>query len=855
MTTDEKLSLNKSTNAPKNKGEQVRQSFSHGRSKSVSVEVKKKWTPKSSVLSKKNDDQRLTNNEQENRFKALQESLKKSDSEIEARQQRDEQHRRLHEENQKKIDLVEQRKQEEIDRQEALRVAKQAREQAVKPPFKKNNERSNQSSPQTNSRPPKPSAPSTSSVPSHKIADSKPAFDDVLGTTKPSLNAHLNKTKKPNFGGDDESSPKKENRNEVKTAPAKDHNSNKRLSRQFISSALQEEEGGRRRSMASIKRARQKDRNKGQHVETVKIFRDVIIPDTITVQELSNRMAVRGGDVVKFLMKNGMLVTINQVIDAETAELICAEFGHSYKRASESDVETDIKIGNLETDVFTFRAPVVTVMGHVDHGKTSLLDALRRTDVVSGEAGGITQHIGAYQVTLSSGKKITFIDTPGHAAFTEMRSRGAQLTDIVVLVVAADDGIMDQTIEAIRHAKAANVPMIIAINKCDKPDANPDRVRSELLTHEVVLEEFGGDVLSIEVSARTGMNLDKLEEAILLQAEILDLKAAANRQAEGVVIEAKLDRGRGTVATVLVQKGTLKRGDIFVAGTEWGKIRALVNDHGTTIEEALPSMAVEVIGFNGVPEAGDEFIVVNNEAKAREVAEYRQLKVREAKVVKTSKSHIEQMMSDISMGTLKELPIVIKADVHGSLEAISASLTKIGTSEVAVKVLHGAVGAINESDVTLARASNALVIGFNVRANNQARDLAMRDGIDIQYYSIIYDIIDKIKGVLGGLLAPTLREKYLGQAQIRNVFNITKVGKIAGCFVTEGLVKRGSKVRLLRDNVVIHTGELKTLKRFKDEVKEVKENYECGMAFENYNDIREGDSIECFEIEEIARSL
>ena len=475
--------------------------------------------------------------------------------------------------------------------------------------------------------------------------------------------------------------------------------------------------------------------------------------------------------------------------------------------------------------------------------------------MVAGEAGGITQHIGAYQVTLPSAKKITFIDTPGHAAFTEMRSRGANVTDIVVLVVAADDGIMEQTIEAINHAKAANVPIIVAINKIDKPDANPDKVRGELLNHGLVCEEYGGDIMSVEVSAKQGLNLDKLEEVILLQAEVLELKANPKREAVGVVVEAKVDRGRGTLATVLVQKGTLKVGDIFVAGTEWGRVRALLNDLGRKIETAGPALPVEIQGFNGVPTAGDEFIVVEDEAKAREVAEYRQHKEKEAKAAASAKTGMELMMSQIAAGNIKELPIVVKTDVHGSLEAIIQSLGKMANEEVAVRVLHGGVGGINESDITLARASNALVVGFNVRANPQARDLARRDGVDIRYYSIIYDLIDDAKAVLSGLLAPTLREKYLGNAEIRDVFNITKVGKVAGCYVTDGMVKRGGKVRLLRDNVVIHEGTLKTLKRFKEEVREVKESYECGMAFENYNDIRPGDIIECFEIETIARQL
>jgi translation initiation factor IF-2 len=474
---------------------------------------------------------------------------------------------------------------------------------------------------------------------------------------------------------------------------------------------------------------------------------------------------------------------------------------------------------------------------------------------VSGEAGGITQHIGAYQVTLKSGQKITFIDTPGHEAFTAMRARGAKVTDVVVLVVAADDGIMPQTVEAIRHAKAANVPIIVAINKIDKPDANPQRVRQELLNHELVTEDLGGDVLAVEVSAKQRLNLDALEEAILLQAEILDLKANPDRAASGVVVEAKIERGRGSVATLLVQKGTLKVGDVFVAGSDWGRVRALLDDHGHKIESAGPATPVEVLGLQGAPAAGDDFITVETEARAREVAEYRQRKQRDAKAVAGARGTLEQMFSKIAAGEAKELPVVIKGDVQGSVEALTATLEKLGNEEVKVRVLHAAVGGINESDITLAKASNALVVGFNVRANPQARDMARRDDVEIRYYSIIYDVADDMKQALTGMLAPTLRERFLGNAEIREVFNITKVGKVGGCFVTEGLVKRGAKVRLLRDNVVIHEGSLGQLKRFKDDVKEVREGYECGMSFENYNDIQVGDVIECFELEEVAASL
>jgi translation initiation factor IF-2 len=623
-----------------------------------------------------------------------------------------------------------------------------------------------------------------------------------------------------------------------------------------ISAALDDSDRGQRgRSLAAVKRARERERLKHSQISQEKVVREVIIPETITVQELANRMAERSANVIKTLMRNGILATINQVIDADTAELVVTEFGHSIKRVADADVEIGLG-GQVDSDTNLLpRPPVVTVMGHVDHGKTSLLDALRSTDVASGEAGGITQHIGAYQVTLKGGQKITFIDTPGHEAFTAMRARGAKVTDVVVLVVAADDGIMPQTVEAIRHAKAAGVPIIVAINKIDRPDANPQRVRQELLNHELVTEDLGGDVLAVEVSAKQRTNLEALEEAILLQAEILDLKANPHRAAQGVVVEAKVERGRGSVATVLVQKGTLKVGDVFVAGSDWGRVRALADDRGNKIEEAGPATPVEVLGLQGTPAAGDDFITVETEARAREVADYRQRKEKDAKAVAGARGTLEDMFNRIKAGEAKELPVVIKGDVQGSVEAITSTLEKLGNEEVKVRVLHAAVGGVNESDITLAKASNALVVGFNVRANPQARDMARRDNIEIRYYSIIYDVADDLRNALTGMLAPTLKERFLGNAEIREVFSITKVGKVAGCMVTEGMVKRGAKVRLLRDNVVIHEGALGQLKRFKDDAKEVREGYECGMSFENYNDIQVGDIIECFEIEEVAGVL
>ncbi|MDP4795325.1 MAG: translation initiation factor IF-2 [Rhodospirillales bacterium] len=613
-----------------------------------------------------------------------------------------------------------------------------------------------------------------------------------------------------------------------------------------------------RRSLASVKRQRDRDREKQRErlSEGGKVIRDVVIPESITVQELANRMAERGGLVVKKLMELGVMATITQTIDADTAELVVQEFGHRLKRVSAADVEDHLVLSvDDDASAHVSRAPVVTVMGHVDHGKTSLLDALRESDVANHEAGGITQHIGAYQVTTAEGSPITFIDTPGHAAFTEMRARGAKVTDIVILCVAADDGIMPQTIEAIHHAKAAGVPIIVAVNKIDKPDANPDRIKTDLLSHDIQVEDMGGDVLCIPVSALKRTNLDKLLEAILLQAELLDLKSNPDRPAEGVVIESKVEQGRGSVATVLVQRGTLKVGDIIVAGAEWGRVRALMDAHGAKLDSAGPSMPAEVLGLNNTPMAGDDVVVVDSESKAREVSEFRQRRDRDVRASTSARGTLEQMFEKIKVGEAEMLPMIIKADVHGSLEAIVGALTKMGTSEVEVQVLHSGVGGINESDVTLARASNALVVGFNVRANPQARDAAKRDGVDIRYYSIIYNLTDDVKQLLSGMLSPDVSEVLLGYAEIREVFSITKVGKVAGCMITEGTVKRGAKVRIVREDVVVHEGDLSQLKRFKDDVREVKEGYECGMGFANYNDIQVGDKVECFEIKEVSREL
>jgi len=611
--------------------------------------------------------------------------------------------------------------------------------------------------------------------------------------------------------------------------------------------------------MASIKRAREKERlkNMGPQKAPEKVIREVVIPETITVQELANRMAERAAVVIKNLMGLGVMATITQTIDADTAELVATELGHKVRRVAESDIE-DILINEADTEESKkSRPPVVTVMGHVDHGKTSLLDALRSTSVASGEAGGITQHIGAYQVTMQNGQKVTFIDTPGHEAFTAMRARGAKITDIVILVVAANDSVMPQTIEAIHHAKAAGVPIVVAINKIDVPGANPEKVKMDLLNHEVVVESLGGDVLCVEVSAKQRMNLDKLVEAVLLQAEVLDLKANPDHTAEGAVIEAKMEKGRGPVATILVSRGTLNVGDIFIVGQEWGRVRSLQNEQGKRVQSASPATPVEVIGLQGVPAAGDDFIVVEDEAKAREISSYRQRKAHAALTVKraTNLSTMEQIFNQIKQGETKEFPVLIKGDVQGSVEALNGTLSKIANEEVRINIIHSAVGSINESDITLAKASNAAVIGFNVRANAGAREAAKREGVDIRYYSIIYDVANDMKKAVEGLLAPEEKEKILGYAEIRQVFHVSKIGNIAGCMVTEGLVKRGAKIRLLRDNVVIHEGDIGQLKRFKDDVKEVKSGFECGISFEKYDDIKVGDVIECFEIEQIASTL
>jgi translation initiation factor IF-2 len=642
----------------------------------------------------------------------------------------------------------------------------------------------------------------------------------------------------------------------VVPAPRPPRGEQRNRGRLTVASATAGEEE-RTRSVASFRRRTQRLKSQGATDHKEKISREIVLPEAITIQELASRMSERAVDVIKLLMRQGRMVTLTDVLDADTAELIAEEMGHSVKRVAESDVEEGLFDRPDDEGAPVPRPPIVTIMGHVDHGKTSLLDAIRHANVVAGEAGGITQHIGAYQVIAPGGEKITFIDTPGHAAFTAMRARGAKVTDIVVLVVAADDGVMPQTIEAIRHAKAAKAPIIVAINKIDKPEANPQRVMQELLQHDVQVEAFGGDALAVEVSATKHINLDKLLEAIALQAELLDLVADPERNAEGTVIEARLDRGRGPVATVLVQRGTLHVGQLVVAGSHWGRVRALIDDKGATVEQAGPSMPVEVLGFSGAPEAGDRVAVVETEARAREITEYRERQKRDKLAARgpAVRTSLTDMMSNLKATGRKEMPIVVKGDVQGSVEAITAAVEKLGNDEVVARVIHGGVGGVTESDVTLAEASKAVILGFNVRAHKEARDLAEQAGIEIRYYNIIYNLVDDVKAALSGLLAPTLRETMLGNAQILELFNISKVGVVAGCRVTDGVVQRGARVRLIRDNVVVHEGKLSTLKRFKDEVAQVQAGQECGMAFENYQDMRVGDVIECYNVEEIRRTL
>ena len=822
------------------KGGHVKQSFSHGRTKSVVVEKKRKRVvvPKQGAqqasgtqgkVPAQSDPSRrpagITDAEMERRLKALSAAKARETQDAAIR---DAEERAREEDRQRRRDEAEAREREEREREEALR-AKEEEEARAKAEVEAKAVKAARKVQEDEA----PSAPAAAAAPLSERARPTTPPQDARKTVK--------------RGEDDRAA----------RAKPRDDAGGRRAGKLTLKDALAGD-GGRQRSMAAMKRKQERARQKamGMTQSREKIVREVQLPETIVVQELANRMAERAADVVKSLMKMGVMATMNQPIDADTAELVIEEFGHKVVRVSDADVEQVIAQTDDAPEELQPRPPIITIMGHVDHGKTSLLDAIRKTSVVSGEAGGITQHIGAYQVKTESGAILSFLDTPGHAAFTSMRARGANVTDIVVLVVAADDSVMPQTIEAINHAKAAKVPMIVAINKCDKPAADANKVRTELLQHEVVVEAMSGDVQDVEVSAITGAGLDVLLEAIALQAEILELKANPNRNAMGAVIEAQLDVGRGPVATVLVQNGTLRQGDIFVVGEQWGKVRALVNDKGERIKEAGPSVPIEVLGLNGTPEAGDVLNVVETEAQAREIAEYRQEAAKDKRAAAGAATTLEQLMAKAKADQdVAELPVLVKADVQGSAEAIVQALEKIGNDEVRVRVLHYGVGAITDTDVGLAEASGAPIIGFNVRANASARNSANQKGVELRYYSIIYDLVDDIKAAASGLLSAEVRENFIGYAEIREVFKVSGIGKVAGCLVTEGIARRSAGVRLLRDNVVIHEGTLKTLKRFKDEVKEVQSGQECGMAFENYDDIRPKDVIEIFEREEIERSL
>ena len=812
--------------APSRPG-QVRQSFIHGRSKSVVVETKRKRV----VVPKHNTGTSQTNNSQttttpsktpgglssselDRRKKALAAARQR---EALDKDKRDAEEKSREQEREEKRAVLETKEKADAERKEKEREKAEEEKRAV-----------------------------AAVVEATKIAEDLPLIQASEDTTRSAAKASRK--------GPDREEPRKQ---QSPRTPKGGDNDRRRSGKLTLTQALNDE-GGRQRSMAAIRRKQEREKRKmlDSNQEREKVVRDVQVPETIVVQELANRMAERVSDVVKSLMTNGMMVTQNQSIDADTAELIIQEFGHKIVRVSDADVEDVIDAIKDDPKSLKPRAPVITVMGHVDHGKTSLLDVIRKANVVSGEAGGITQHIGAYQVKTDDGKLLSFLDTPGHAAFTSMRSRGAHVTDIVILVVAADDSVMPQTIEAINHSKAANVPMIVAINKCDKQSADPDKVRTELLQHEVIVEKMSGDVLDVEVSAETGEGIDTLLEYISLQSELLELTANPNRAAEGAVIEAKLDVGRGPIATVLVQKGTLNQGDIFVVGEQWGRVRALINDQNDRVKHAGPSVPVEVLGLNGTPEAGDVLNVVSTEAQAREIADYRAQVLKDKKAAVGSGTSLEQLLANAKANeNLRELPILVKSDVQGSAEAIVQAMEKIGNEEVRVRVLHSGVGAITESDVTLAEASKAPIMGFNVRANAPARQSANQKGVELRYYSVIYDLVDDIKSAASGLLSSEVRETFIGYAKILEVFKVTGVGKVAGCQITEGLARRSSGVRLLRDDVVIHEGTLKTLKRFKYEVNEVNLGQECGMAFENYEDIRKDDVIEIFERQEIERNL
>ena len=808
----------------------VKQSFSHGRTKNVVVETKRKRVvvPKTGAAKGGTSNPSLgdpakrpagiTDAEMERRLKAVQAARSR---EVEEAAAREAEEKARAEDRERRRAEQEAKEQEEREREESLKAKAEEEERKAK--------EAAAAAAQAAAAP----APTDVDQP-QRAAPSRPAPQDANAARKKDRDADQRNAR--NKGADD----------------------GRRSGKLTLNQALSGGEGGRQRSMAAMKRKQERARQKamGGSVEREKVTRTVNLPEAIVVSELANRMAERVGDVVKSLMQMGMMVTQNQTIDADTAELIIEEFGHTVNRVSDADVEQVINEVEDKPEDLQPRPPVITIMGHVDHGKTSLLDAIRNAKVVAGEAGGITQHIGAYQVTTDSGQLLSFLDTPGHAAFTSMRSRGAQVTDIVVLVVAADDAVMPQTVEAINHAKAAKVPMIVAINKIDKPGANPDKVRTDLLQHEVIVEKMSGEVQDVEVSAINGDGPDDLLEAIALQSELLELKANPNRAAQGAVIEAQLDVGRGPVATVLIQNGTLRQGDIFVVGEQYGKVRALINDKGERIKEAGPSVPVEVLGLNGTPEAGDVLNVTSTEAQAREIAEYREKAAKDKRAAAGAATTLEQLMANAKENeNVSELPILVKADVQGSAEAIVQAMEKIGNDEVRVRVLHSGVGAITETDVGLAEASGAPIMGFNVRANASARNTANQKGVEIRYYSVIYDLVDDVKAAASGLLSNEIKENFIGYANIKEVFKVTGIGKVAGCLVTEGVARRSAGVRLLRDNVVVHEGTLKTLKRFKDEVSDVQSGQECGMAFENYDDIREGDVIEIFEREEVTRTL
>lgn len=859
------LSLSRSTDIKKtadNLSGRVKQSFSHGKSKVVAVEVKKKRPlagvgTGSRVVGAFNKKLGLTDQELENRIRAVQGAIKEEKEQEELRRKRETaEAARIAEEAQRKAEEEAERKR--LEEEARLKVAEGEGESSSVATDNKVTEAGKSSD----------SAEVSVSVKGDEspgMASSGLRFSRQGSSNKQYLRKGGGCARRySDFDGEDNDLGNSSGgrsgglrkvpavKKDIRELKGKYSGISERVS---IYTAFDDEDRASTRSFSSMHRARQKNKFKQQTVSETKIIKDVVLPDIISVQELANRMAVRTGEVVKELMKLDIMATANQIIDADTAELIIAEFGHNAKRVSESDVEVGLKIEDSVEDLMP-RPPVVTVMGHVDHGKTSLLDALRKTNVAMKEDGGITQGIGAYQVVLNDGRRITFIDTPGHAAFTEMRSRGANVTDIAVLVVAGDDSVKEQTVESINHAKAAGVPIVVAINKMDKHDANAEAVRNDLLNHDVVVEKFGGDVMDVEISAKNGMNLDKLNEAILLQAEMLNLKANPNRAAEGVVIESKVEKGQGPVATVLVNKGTLKVGDIFVSGCVYGKVRAIKNERKQNIKELTPGTPGEIVGFNGTTVPGDDFVVVRDESKAKEVASYRDRKRREQAFVVSSRVNMKQIFSSgAAAGDRQILSVIVKTDVQGSSEAICSSLDKLGTEEVAVKVIHSAIGEITESDVSLAKASNAIIFGFNVRANTQARNQIANEKITVRYHSIIYDLIDDVKSMLSGLLAPEIRERVIGAAEVRKTFDVSKLGRIAGCMIANGLVKRGAKVRLLRDGTVIYTTEIKTLKRHKDDVKEVKEGFECGICLENYNDIHVGDVIECYEIEEIERKL